>query len=1298
MTVLRFTAVDIQRFLGIGRTVGPVLLKDMAPGLNVVWAPNGRGKSCTAQAMVDLLWHTGTDTRLPEATAELVVQDDVLRRDLGCGGALPGLPAAETGPLYCMSLPELLESGDSGLADRIRQELHGNVDLGQAERDLGFRLDTPKARTSGHEAWLEAADRLKGVLAEQQEVSEREAQLVDLQRQEEALTATLSLAGVYSVLRDRAGARDDLNAAEAELKLFPGMAGLTEEDAAEFSRLLKALADTEERRNGYGESLQDQLATRARAGFGEQAPPTASWCQQARSLVEGLESAAGSRRTHAEELAQKKADHEAAQKELHEAEAAFASCCAPFSVEPTPDQLKPLTDALAAWKDAREGLQGVAGDLADANRQIALAQEQASAVLSREPLEAWLASGAPIPGLPGLFQVTADGEAAKRLQKEWQGQVDGCNTALAKGEAAARQAEEAVPLLKQWLRQASTGPSRLEGSLGPAITAVALLAGTIGLLAWLVSWFCLSGLLVPAALAVWLAASRNPAGPSPADAAKQAFLDSDLEPPAAWTPREVGACLARHLQQQASHMALQQRHEYMKAMAAGAAQALAQATEKQRALAEELQRTLGLSPQSWDAAGLEQLCRVLAELRALDTKRQGLAAKEAALGATRDRYKGEVTEHLQAFFDDPADSFAGASAQLAQLQGAATRLTRLRLIKESAQARAAQEEGAAGKAQALACDSSEEYDRLLATLQKQLAGWHPDPAALDAFETIAPVAGALADAADAHREAARAIERLRGEIEQAEGQLRDQVEHIDGWLARRELPVGRDRWSESRAELAQRLSRLEEYRTWSEKQTRAALMIETADAKLSALTVPEGAAFLSRQELEERLADMERLETEREDCRKEIHRIETERDGLRRGRRLEDALAAQDQALSALARRRDEAAALSLGKVLVDALSTRAGDGASAAFDHAKTLLQTFTRGRCQLKLSAGAEGGLTAVDGDRSPQELPLEKLSSGTRVQLLIAARLGFLMAQEETLKPPFILDEALAVSDPKRTAAIMAVVAELVRSGRQVIYFTAQPEEVEDWRSHFAAATPAVFQVHENLAPLPAPPARPVPAWHPAAIPKPEAGEDLSAYGSRLPVPLLQAWDPDGHERGAAGAHLWYVAKTPPQLHAMLRLVGERCGQLEAFLAPLSQADAARQLGCPEPDLKTAVSRIRILDRCLQLYRQGRPVPVPEDALAAGLVDLGGFGSGTRQEIEKLRRQCRGEAEALLEAVPSLRGVGKGGKRFESLRTWLEENGHLGTGHSHNGEDVLRLLRQEFGDTAEVERVVVRSGLFQ
>lgn len=143
-----------------------------------------------------------------------------------------------------------------------------------------------------------------------------------------------------------------------------------------------------------------------------------------------------------------------------------------------------------------------------------------------------------------------------------------------------------------------------------------------------------------------------------------------------------------------------------------------------------------------------------------------------------------------------------------------------------------------------------------------------------------------------------------------------------------------------------------------------------------------------------------------------------------------------------------------------------------AALERAKEWFGRVTHGDFELTFEP-AEGGwrFGAVDrrADGGGRRLRLEELSTGTRAQLLISARLAYALTLEEaggaaaleTL--PFVLDEALTTSDPSRFAQVAGAVLDIVEaSGRQFVYLSARPEDADLWRRAAASRPRAPLAV--------------------------------------------------------------------------------------------------------------------------------------------------------------------------------------------------------------------------------------------
>src|SRR5690606_11810433 len=143
-----------------------------------------------------------------------------------------------------------------------------------------------------------------------------------------------------------------------------------------------------------------------------------------------------------------------------------------------------------------------------------------------------------------------------------------------------------------------------------------------------------------------------------------------------------------------------------------------------------------------------------------------------------------------------------------------------------------------------------------------------------------------------------------------------------------------------------------------------------------------------------------------------------------------------------------------VGDLLLGTVQQETRDAAlPIVFHRARELFAIITRGKYELQFEAGPPPEFTSLD-TSTGMTLSLDQLSSGTRVQLLMAIRLAFVENVEVGPRLPVILDETLGNSDEFRAGAIIDAATDICKHGRQVFYFTAQGEEVARWQHRIEA----------------------------------------------------------------------------------------------------------------------------------------------------------------------------------------------------------------------------------------------------
>lgn len=407
---------------------------------------------------------------------------------------------------------------------------------------------------------------------------------------------------------------------------------------------------------------------------------------------------------------------------------------------------------------------------------------------------------------------------------------------------------------------------------------------------------------------------------------------------------------------------------------------------------------------------------------------------------------------------------------------------------------------------------------------------------------------------------------------------------------------------------------------------------------------------------EERRLTQAQAEKE-EELLKEISSIEARIEIAKKGHSLEEALEAVERARESLRRLRSEELDARLGSLLADRLREETqGKNLPPVFHHARQLFSTISRGRYELNLVPSIPPAFQLLE-TRTRRPRALQELSSGTRLQLLVAVRMAFVEFQEQSLLLPLILDETLANSDENRARALIEAALEVARKGRQVFYFTAQNDEVGKWNSILAKVS--TEEVPRNVIDLSevrglgeAERMDPIPLQSPVtpSVPSPN-GLSHEEYGSRLkitPVPLL--------DEGASHLHLWYLIEDVNLLHRVLQKEVSTWGQLAVFLKDdLTEA----VLNVPASAFVSTRAAARAAETMVRAKEVGKGKPVDRVAILES-----GFSKTQRliEETIRLAEAVGGDAARLLQELE--KGAVKGFRAAsrERLQEFLEEHGYL------------------------------------
>lgn len=402
----------------------------------------------------------------------------------------------------------------------------------------------------------------------------------------------------------------------------------------------------------------------------------------------------------------------------------------------------------------------------------------------------------------------------------------------------------------------------------------------------------------------------------------------------------------------------------------------------------------------------------------------------------------------------------------------------------------------------------------------------------------------------------------------------------------------------------------------------------------------------------EELGELESTLSGRDDLIKEIQDIETQIKGAKNSNNVEALRGNYEELREQLRRQRESTFEQIVGHHVAEFLLEETRDrDRPTVFHRASELFTAITRGRYRLAFEDGDKPRFRAVDRVREIGQ-SLDELSSGTRVQLLLAVRVAFVEQQEQGVKLPLVLDETLANSDDLRAEAIMEAIEGISAAGRQVFYLTAQEDEVSKWRQRSRDSAVAYRFIelgggqgqgdHRKVYDL-----KTLPVMA-ARVPSPE-GLTHVEYGALLKVP--RGVDPYGP---AGETHLWFLSEDTAVLYGLLKHSIARWGQFQA----LEETGALDALGVAASERERIKAARRALDAFLRAWKVGRGKPVTRAVLEAS-------GAVSDTFIDRVARCCdeqKGDAQALLQALDEGKVSRFHTTKREELAEFLKAQGYL------------------------------------
>ncbi len=1127
---LAIREIEIRRFLGFQRQEDEFRIgKDsISSGINILFGPNGSGKTTTALALQTLMWPQVNGGPPPTLNGNWSLNDDEwdVSIDAGftrfrCNGSEaspPALAPADWKDRYRLSLHELLHTDDQHLAAQIQNEIDGGYDLRAASEALGFTKAIPSLNVRQFRELKDANRKVEELTRTQRALASEESELSKLESKRTQASKSQNHYESLKIAVEYCDARERLDSDTGKLEVFDASIGnLTGEEQDHLTELKNDIQAREIAR----EKKQLELADAERRQTDTKLPTDTGIPD---GLVATLES-------YSRKFRQLELEREAREKEVGKQRALTDGLRRKLGESLTDAQLADLK--LDDLTELGEWFRAVTAYHAD---------DQAFETLSN---------------LLRTSDTVSDGDSVVEISK-------------------------GKDLLNEWLRSLDSAGSRDHAFNITAVLATTLMTIGIVLLAILVHPAFFPALILSIIFFLFVFRNTKNHQIRSRDAIIVDYLKLELRAPETWERDQVSKRIEEFDKNLAAHSVQQEKADLLRTVKATTAEELEKKQKKIDEIRKCITERLPIDLKPSDSG----YYLLIENIRQWQSTHIGLVAEEADLENLSKRLAITLND-----FNEHQQEYTGQVAK-----------------------------------------NSHDADGIVTEISKRVTEFNEARSAID--HSSIEIKRLSADIAD-YKKRQRAIFRKLNEDVDVEDD--EQLENCERKLV--DLLGQRESFAAVRQEVESSKIRLREL-----------------DQKIRKYSdVDPDLLELSREVLIEK-RDQAKIEAEGlESVIEEITKLTTRISEAKKKHDVETALAEKTDAEFELHQLWTRTQSAIAGNVLAEFLNRRSQKNASGVLARARQTFAEITRHRFELVVTDSSNPEFRARD-TASSELRSLNELSSGTRIQLLLAVRIAFIEEQEGNgPQLPLILDEVLANSDDARTEAIINAVVTIASKGRQVFYFTAQSDEVGKWMGILKKQKVVSYQ-----APIILPPSAPAREFLKSSvatvesinIPIPDKMTHCE-YGEVLNVPPLNPW------RSFREAHLWHIVNNDEVLYRLLVLGYTNWGQLE-YLVHDTDATAISRLGISEDPAfyDTCLAYAEILKEGLNLWRIGRGKPVDRQTL----LDSGAVSEKFVNRISNQAKEVDGFAKKIIRRLKDKAVKGFLSKKIEELEGYLIDQGYL------------------------------------
>jgi hypothetical protein len=181
-------------------------LNDLAANVNIITGPNASGKSSTARAIQELIWHNNTkglriqgSVKIDNDAWEIDIDSGRIRTERnGIDEQLKGLPALEGHKRYLLALHNFVEGDENDLAKEIAKQSIGGFDLDAAQNELGYSDRIQTLGATDFKKFKDSENKYRAIREEQKSLKREEDSLVLLSSEKEKAELANKLNDFYT--------------------------------------------------------------------------------------------------------------------------------------------------------------------------------------------------------------------------------------------------------------------------------------------------------------------------------------------------------------------------------------------------------------------------------------------------------------------------------------------------------------------------------------------------------------------------------------------------------------------------------------------------------------------------------------------------------------------------------------------------------------------------------------------------------------------------------------------------------------------------------------------------------------------------------------------------------------------------------------------------------------------------------------------------------------------------------------------------------------------------------------------